>query len=101
MVAPWLHRPAGILQRASSACARALEIERDFVMAELARLREVPSLLRRSRRAGGLSATDRAALAEHLRRARMLSAYLVVSVVPGAFVALPLLIWWRGRRARA
>lgn len=100
MVAQWLHRSAGFIRRGARACALALRAERDFVVSETARLRELFPLIRRCRRSGGLTASERAALAGHLRRAGRLSPYLVASLVPGSFVALPLLVWWRGRRPR-
>lgn len=100
MVAQWLHRSASSIQRGARASWLAVRSERDFVVSEATRLREVLPLIRSARRAGGLSAVERAALVAHLRRVGMLSPYLVVSLLPGSFVALPLIVWWRGRRTR-
>jgi hypothetical protein len=49
-------------------------------------------------RGGAWGAGDRAALQDHLRRATLLSPYLVVALLPGSVLALPLVAWWRDRR---
>ena len=72
--------------------------ERAYLRCEFAQFRGLMPLLARSGSRQPLSPAERAALSAHLRRASILSPYLVVTLLPGAFVLLPVLLWWRDRR---
>ena len=79
--------------------ARALSgREAGFLLSETAQLRTLLPLLTRSRDDRKWSAVERAELHGQLRRLSILSPYLVVALMPGSFLALPLLAWWRDRR---
>ena len=71
--------------------------EAAFLIDEFARLRGLAQLLARYR-VEGWSELVRIELQDHLRRATQLSPYLLFAVLPGSFLALPLLAWWRDRR---
>ena len=72
--------------------------ERAYLSGEFAQFRGLMPLLARSSSMQALTSVERAALRAHMRRASSLSPYLVVTLLPGAFVLLPLLLWWRDRR---
>ena len=72
--------------------------ERAYLSSEFAQFRGFMPLLARSGSRQPLSHAERAALRAHLRRASSLSPYLAVTLLPGAFVLLPMLLWWRDRR---
>ena len=74
------------------------ERESDFLLNEFAQFRGLMPLLKRSRDRARWNAVDTAELHGHLRRMTHLSPYLVVAILPGSFVALPLLAIWRDRR---
>ena len=79
--------------------ARALSgREAGFLLSETAQLRTLLPLLTRSRDDRKWSAIERAELHGQLRRLSTLSPYLVLALMPGSFLALPLLAWWRDRR---
>ena len=72
--------------------------ERAYLSNELEQFRGLMPLLARTGARQSLSEVERAALRAHLRRATSLSPYLVVTLLPGALVLLPVLLWWRDRR---
>ena len=71
--------------------------EAAYLQAEFASLRSLPGLLARLRCADWNDA-DSATLREQLRRASRLSPYLLATLLPGSFLALPLIAWWRDRQ---
>ncbi len=79
------------------ACALAGR-ERAFLAGEVAKFSGLVPLLVLAGSRQPLSDLERDALRAHLRRASVLSPYLAVSLLPGAFVLLPLVVWWRDRR---
>lgn len=97
MIGLWNSKPGitivGMLREVRALSGR----EAAFLQGEFARLRGLPALLARSRSAGW-NDTDRAALRDHLRRASRLSPYLIAALLPGSFLALPFLVWWRDRQ---
>jgi hypothetical protein len=74
------------------------EREAAFLLFEFAQFRGLMPLLARACANGAQSTSDRAALREHLRRMSSLSPYLLIAVLPGSFLALPLVAMWRDRR---
>lgn len=74
--------------------------ERERVMDDLAHIRGLMPLIAKARRRQPLESGERIELRCHLRRLGRLSPYLVLSVVPGSFVVLPVLVWWMDRRRR-
>lgn len=72
--------------------------ERDRLIAEIAQVRGLMPLLMKPRNGEKWSPADKAELRLHCRRLRTISPYLVLSIVPGSFVALPILAWWLDRR---
>ena len=72
--------------------------ERAYLRGEFVQFRGLMPLLARSGSRQPMSHAERAALRAHLRRASSLSPYLVVTLLPGGFVLLPVLLWWRDRR---
>lgn len=72
--------------------------ERAYLSGEIAQFRGFMPLLARTGARKSLSSPERAELHAHLRRASNLSPYLVATLLPGAFVLLPVLLWWRDRR---
>ena len=72
--------------------------ERLQITAELARVKGLMPLLMRRRNGGNWSLAERHELLEQLHALAHLSPYLVVLVMPGSFLALPVLAWWLDRR---
>jgi len=70
------------------------------VVAEMVRIHGLMPLLMRHRNGGRWTREERAELHEQMRALAHLSPYLFVLVLPGSFVALPLLAWWLDRRRR-
>ncbi len=98
MFSKWVGRignPAvGMMRKAGALAGR----EAAYLQGEMAQLRGLVPLLARSRDSRSWDATDKALLQGHLRRMTSLSPYLVLAIMPGSFVALPLLALWRDRR---
>jgi hypothetical protein len=88
--------PRGLMPRILAAQNR----ERQQLLAEMVKVRGLLPLLMKSRNGQKWSPGERAALLEQLRALGNLSPYLVVMVLPGSFVALPVLAWWLDRRRR-
>ncbi len=72
--------------------------ERRQLLGEMAKVRGLIPLLMKSRNGARWSASERADLHTQLRALAHLSPYLVLMVLPGSFVALPVLAWWLDRR---
>ena len=72
--------------------------ERQQVLSELARIKGFMPLLMKHRNGQRWSSSDRAELTEQLKAAAHISPYLVVMILPGSFLALPVLAWWLDRR---
>lgn len=97
------------IRRIGIACARSLrrwrnvtERERDFLLEQVYEVRGLMPLLMKQRGKNAWSVAEKAELRIHLKRLSHLSPYLLLSVIPGSFLALPLLAWWLDRRrARA
>ena len=93
------------IQLLGSACCRTVRYmravsgrERDYLLTEMSQVRGLMPLLMKPRNRERWSATDKAELRTHLLRLRYISPYLALSIVPGSFIALPLLAWWLDRR---
>ena len=73
--------------------------------AEISKIGGLISLLMKPRNHQKWTAEERAQIAQHLKRMSAVSPYLVVLIMPGGFLALPVLVWWldrrRGRRRAA
>jgi len=74
--------------------------ERQAVVAEIVRIHGLMPLLMKHRNGGRWTSQERTELHEQMRALAHLSPYLFVLVLPGSFVALPLLAWWLDRRRR-
>lgn len=74
--------------------------ERKQVQGELVKVRGLMPLLMKPRNGERWTAAERVALQDQLRALAHLSPYLLVMVLPGSFVALPVLAWWLDRRRR-
>lgn len=72
--------------------------ERDHLVGEVSKIGGLMPLLMKPRNKGHWTAADKAELRLQLRRLGNISPYLVLTVVPGSFLALPLLAWWLDRR---
>lgn len=72
--------------------------ERLHITAELAKVRGLMPLLMKRRNGGRWTVDERHQLIEQLHALAHLSPYLVVLVLPGSFLALPVLAWWLDRR---
>lgn len=86
--------PTGVLRKMLAAQNR----ERQQLLGEMAQMRGLMPLLMKSRNGANWTAAERAALQGQLRALAHLSPYLVIMVLPGSFVALPVLAWWLDRR---
>jgi hypothetical protein len=76
----------------------AQERERRLITAELVKVKGLMPLLMKRRNGGNWSVAERHELIEQLHALAYLSPYLVVLVLPGSFMALPVLAWWLDRR---
>lgn len=65
---------------------------------ELGQVRGLMPLLMKQRNQQKWTREDKAQLTAQIKRLTSLSPYLVVLVMPGGFLALPLLAWWLDRR---
>lgn len=74
--------------------------ERNHLIAEISQVRGLMPLLMKPRNDEKWSLADKAELRLHFRRLRTISPYLVLSIAPGSFVALPILAWWLDRRRK-
>jgi hypothetical protein len=72
--------------------------EREAVVAEIVRIHGLMPLLMKHRNGSRWTPDERTELHEQIRALAHLSPYLFVLVLPGSFVALPLLAWWLDRR---
>lgn len=75
--------------------------ERTELRRELMKIRGLMPLLMKARNGASWTGVERAALLEQLRALAHLSPYLLVMVLPGSFVALPVLAWWIDRRRQS
>lgn len=87
----------GLIQRILAAQNR----ERKQLQGEMAKIRGLMPLLMKPRNGERWTSAERAALQDQLRALAHLSPYLVVMVMPGSFVALPVLAWWLDRRRQS
>jgi hypothetical protein len=72
--------------------------EREQITAELGKVKGLMPLLMKRRNGTRWSSGERRELLQQLRALAHLSPYLVVLVLPGSFLALPVLAWWLDRR---
>ena len=72
--------------------------ERDYLVEEVMQTRGLMPLLTKQRNGDKWSTDDKAELRLHLKRLSHISPYLVLSIIPGSFLALPVLAWWLDRR---
>lgn len=72
--------------------------ERDLIVREFAQVKGLMPLLMRHRNGGRWTRDDRRALHQQLNALVHLSPYLVILILPGSFMALPVLAWWLDRR---
>jgi len=72
--------------------------ERLQITAELVKIRGLMPLLMRRRNGDDWSVDERHQLIEQLHALAHLSPYMFVLVLPGSFLALPVLAWWLDRR---
>lgn len=79
-------------------CRQVTVRERDHLIVELSRVRGLMPLLMKRRNGGTWTPEDRELLRSHMRRLGVLTPYLALSVLPGGFIALPVLAWWLDRR---
>lgn len=84
----------GLMQKILAAQNR----ERKQLQGEMTKVRGLMPLLMKPRNGERWTSAERAALQDQLRALAHLSPYLVAMVLPGSFVALPVLAWWLDRR---
>lgn len=72
--------------------------EREQITAEIVKVRGLMPLMMRRRNGGRWTNDERKELMQQLQALAHLSPYLVVLVMPGSFLALPVLAWWLDRR---
>lgn len=72
--------------------------ERRRLLTEIQSVRGLMPLLMKPRNQQRWTRAERAVIAQHLKRVSLLSPYLVLLVMPGGFLAWPLLAWWMDRR---
>ena len=72
--------------------------ERDVLLAEMRQVRGLVPLLMKPRNGGKWTPAERDQLMSNIRALAHVSPYVVVLVLPGSFVALPMLAWWLDRR---
>ncbi len=87
--------------RAPAPVRRAFELaerERKFLLSEMSQVRGLMPVLMKRRNKQEWSEEDIAHIRFQIRRVTRLSPYLIVIVMPGGFVALPVLAWWLDRR---
>ena len=75
--------------------------ERKELLAEIVKVRGLMPLLMKPRNSERWTDAERAALQDQLRALAHLSPYLMLLLLPGSFVALPLLAWWLDRRRQS
>lgn len=76
--------------------ATPVSIKRRF--GETAQVRGLLPLLMKTRGWRRWTVEERAAMRSHLRKLSNVSPYLIVLALPGSFLILPALVWWRERR---
>jgi hypothetical protein len=72
--------------------------ERKQLLVEMVKVRGLMPLLMKPRNGDRWTTAERVVLQDQLRALTYLSPYLVVMVLPGSFIALPILAWWLDRR---
>jgi hypothetical protein len=72
--------------------------ERDHLVSEVSKIGGLMPLLMKRRNQGAWTAAEKAELRLQVGRLKSISPYLLLSVVPGSFLALPFLAWWLDRR---
>lgn len=72
--------------------------ERQQITAELVKVKGFMPLLMKRRNGGRWTVDERHQLIQQLHAFAYLSPYLVILVLPGSFLALPVLAWWLDRR---
>lgn len=87
-------RNAGLVHKMLDAQKR----ERQQVLAEMTKIKGIMPLLMKPRNGERWTASERTELTAQLRAMAYVSPYLVIMVLPGSFLALPLLAWWLDRR---
>ena len=75
--------------------------ERKELLAEMVKVRGLMPLLMKPRNSERWTDAERAALQDQLRALAHLSPYLMLMLLPGSFIALPLLAWWLDRRRQS
>ena len=87
-------RAANVVRRAFAFA----ELERKYVLDELAKIKGLMPLLMKRRNRAKWSPEDLAEIRAKLNRLGGLSWYLAVLLLPGGFFALPAVAWWLDRR---
>ncbi len=75
-----------------------IDREKKYLVAELSQVKGLMPLLMKPRNRQRWSPEDRHELAQHMRRLRDVSPYIVVFAMPGGLAMLPVLAWWLDRR---
>jgi hypothetical protein len=84
----------GLMQKILAAQSR----ERAQILDEMVKVKGLMPLLMKPRNGERWSPGERAELIERMRAFAHLSPYLVIMILPGSFLALPVLAWWLDRR---
>lgn len=71
--------------------------EKQRLFSEIGEVRGLIPLLVKPRKHRSWTRADKVRLRRHLKRVSRLGPYLFLLVVPGGFIALPALAWWRDR----
>jgi hypothetical protein len=75
-----------------------MDREKKYLVSELSQVKGLMPLLMKQRNRQRWSVEDRRELAQHMRRLRDVSPYIVVFAMPGGLAMLPVLAWWLDRR---
>ncbi|MBL8381755.1 MAG: hypothetical protein JNM90_01675 [Burkholderiales bacterium] len=99
VTAGWIQGIARAPRRALLEWFAIMERELQYVTGEIALVRGLVPILACMRQSG-LTPVQRSELFAHLRRVYVLGPYLVFALLPGSFLAIPLVALWRDRRRR-
>lgn len=91
----WLFTP---VRRAFLALTLAQRRERQIMISEMTQMRDMVPILMKPRNGEQWTQEDKEKIRGNLRGLSRLSPYLLPLVMPGGFVAWPLLAWWLDRR---
>jgi hypothetical protein len=93
-IVPKARTPNNLIQKMLAAQNR----ERKQLLVEMVKMRGLMPLLMKPRNGQRWTVSERTVLREKIRALARVSPYAMVLVLPGSFIALPILAWWLDRR---